>query len=96
MSGSVVFGWSPAAGARLEAAVDHTGRQFEDDGNTRRLEPATVLDLSARVPLTGWLSGWARLENVAGERVEAAVDDDGVVERARPRALMVGVVIRAP
>ena len=96
VSGSVVFGWSPATGARLEAAVDHTGRQFEDDGNTRRLAPATVLDLSARVPLTGWLSGWARLENVAGERVEAAVDDDGVVERARPRALMVGVVIRAP
>ena len=94
LSGSFALGWRPAAGVRVEAVVDHTGRQFEDDANTRRLAPATVLDLSASAPLTRWLSGWARLENAMGERVEAAVDDDRVVERARPRALMVGVEAR--
>ena len=46
VSGSVALGWRPVAGARVEAAVDHTGRQFEDDGNTRRLAPATVLDVA--------------------------------------------------
>ena len=96
LSGSLALGWRLAVGARLVATLDHTGAQFEDDGNTRALAPATVLDLSARLPLFGRLSGWVRLENALAERVEVAVDDDGVLERARPRALMVGVTIRTP
>ncbi len=96
VSGSVTLGWRPAGGARLEATVDHTGPQFEDDGNTRRLSPATVLNLAGSLPLTRRVSGWVRLENALDERVAAAVDDDGVVERARPRALMVGLDLRLP
>ena len=94
LSGSLAVAWVPVRGARLEAAVDHTGRQYEDDGNTRALAAATVLDLSGEWPLTRRLSLWTRLENALDERVEAAVDDAGVIERARPRALFGGLSLR--
>ncbi len=91
LSGALSAGWRGPGGLRLTATLDHAGPQYEDDANTRRLAAATVLDLSAALPLTRALGAWARLENAGGERVEATVDDDGVVERARPRALFAGV-----
>lgn len=91
LSGAVTIGWRPAQRVRLEATLDHTGAQFEDDGNTRRLAAATVLDLGGSLPIARRLIGWARVENALGERVAAAVDDQGVLERARPKALMFGL-----
>ena len=93
LSGSLALGWRSAVGARLDAMLDHTGPQFEDDANDERLRAATVLDLSGSLPVTDRVSAWVRLDNALGERVEAAVDGT-VIERARPRTLTAGFAWR--
>ncbi|WP_440978183.1 TonB-dependent receptor [Sphingomonas pseudosanguinis] len=81
-------------GAALSGTVRHIGRQFEDDQNSRTLAPATTFDAYAAVPiLTGWLIE-ARAENLANARVEAAYSGAGLIERATPRTLWIGVRTR--
>ncbi|WP_343527942.1 TonB-dependent receptor [Sphingomonas sp.] len=81
-------------GYTLSGTVRHIGRQFEDDQNLRSLAPATTLDAYAALPiLRGWLIE-ARAENLADARVEAAYSGAGVIERATPRTLWIGVRTR--
>ena len=81
-------------GATLSGTVRHVGRQFEDDQNSRSLAPATTLDAYAAVPVVrGWLIE-ARAENLADARVEAAYSGAGLIERATPRTLWIGVRTR--
>jgi outer membrane receptor protein involved in Fe transport len=84
------LGWSERD--RFAAlTLSHVGAQFEDDLNTQRLAPATVLGLSGGVPLSRRLSLTARAENLLNETVLAGVNGDGVRERAAPRTLWVGL-----
>ena len=80
-------GWAASLTGR------HVARQFEDDANSRSLAPATTLDAFLAVPLTGGLAIEARAENLTDTRVEAAVTN-GVVERATPRTLWLGLRFR--
>ncbi|MET4896377.1 TonB-dependent receptor [Sphingomonadaceae bacterium jetA1] len=78
-------------GATLSGTVRHVGRQFEDDQNLRTLAPATTLDAYAAVPV---VSGWRielRAENLADAQVQAAYSGAGLIERATPRTLWMGV-----
>ena len=72
----------------------HAARQYEDDANTRVLAAATTLDGYVALPLTRALLIEARAENLANERVEAGISGPGVVERATPRTLWLGLRLR--
>lgn len=89
-SGSATLGWRQG---RWQAATTlrYLSGQYEDDANLRRLADATTLDAVVTVPLLLRLSLEGRAENLTDARIEAAVGGDGVVERASPRTLWVGV-----
>lgn len=89
-SGSATLAWS-RSGWGGSATIRYVGAQFEDDQNSRALDDALTLDLSARVPLAPRLAAEARAENVTDTRVEAAISGDGVIERATPRTIWIGL-----
>lgn len=88
---ALVAGWRGPAGSRVEVALHHSARQFEDDQNSRVLKAATTVDASAAWALGGGLSIELRAENLADATVPATIAADGTVERATPRTLWVGV-----
>ena len=81
-------------GAAAALTLRHVARQFEDDANSRSLAPATTLDAYLALPITAALSVEARAENVIDARVEAGVGAPGVIERATPRTLWLGLRYR--
>lgn len=88
--GSATLGWHRRDwGASLTARL--TDAQFEDDQNLRRLAPAFTLDAAVRMPLANGLSLEARGENLFDARVEAGISGPGVIERATPRTLWIGL-----
>ena len=89
-SGSATLGWQQD-GWRAAATLRYLSDQFEDDANLRRLADATTLDAVVTIPLFRRLSLEGRSENLTDARIEAAVGGDGVVERASPRTLWLGV-----
>jgi len=84
------LGWHSG---RAEASVTarYAGAQFEDDLNRQRLRGAFTLDASALLPVGQRLAVEARVENIADEEVQAAVGAGGVVERATPRTVWLGL-----
>ena len=68
--------------------------QYEDDLNLRRLKPAVTFDGYASAPLGTRIALEVRAENLFNQTVEAAVSGDGVIERALPRTLWIGVRLR--
>ncbi len=89
--GSATLGWRG-----LSASARYVSAQFDDDLNSRRLAPALTVDAVADVPLGRGVSVQLRGENLFDARVEAAVSATGVVERASPRALWIGLRISNP
>jgi outer membrane receptor protein involved in Fe transport len=53
-----------------------------------------TFDAAAALPLTRSLAVEARAENLADARVEAGISGPGVVERATPRTLWLGLRYR--
>jgi outer membrane receptor protein involved in Fe transport len=86
---SATLGWSG-----LSATARYIGAQSEDDQNLRRLQGAFTLDAIAALPVTRSLSIEARGENLADARVEAGISGPGVIERASPRTLWLGLRLR--
>ncbi|ATY33266.1 TonB-dependent receptor [Sphingomonas psychrotolerans] len=79
-------------GASLTAR--YASPQYEDDQNSRELADALTFDAVAAVPLTNNLTVEARAENLADARVEAGISGPGVIERATPRTLWLGLRYR--
>lgn len=67
------------------------GAQFDDDQNMRRIPSATTVDASARLALGHGLSVEMRAENLADVTVVSGVAADGLVDRAQPRTLWLGL-----
>lgn len=88
---SATLAWRAENGARASLAGRYVSRQFEDDLNTQRLSGAFTVDAAASWPLSGRLSIEARTENLFDARVEAGISGDGVIERATPRTLWIGL-----
>lgn len=75
----------------LSTTLRYVSAQFEDDSNSRRLNDAVTLDAVAVVPVTGRMSVFVRGENVTDARVETAISATGVIERAAPRTIWIGL-----
>lgn len=79
---------------RLSVTGRYDGPQFEDDQNLRQLKGAFTLDAAAALPLTSALALEARAENLFDARIEAGISGPGVIERASPRTLWLGLRLR--
>jgi vitamin B12 transporter len=79
-------------GASLTAR--YASPQYEDDQNSRELADALTFDAVAALPLTRSLSVEGRVENLTDARVEAGISGPGVIERATPRTLWLGLRYR--
>jgi outer membrane receptor protein involved in Fe transport len=84
-------GWNDGAGRRGSLTARYVGAQFEDDLNRQRLNDALTLDAAAAWPLTRRLALELRAENLADARVEAGISGAGIIERATPRTLWLGL-----
>lgn len=83
--------WRGQGGARAALSARYVGGQFEDDLNAQRLPDALTFDAAASLPLTPRLALEARAENLADARVVAAISGNGLIERATPRTLWIGL-----
>jgi vitamin B12 transporter len=88
---SLSLGWSGPNGGRASASLRYVGAQYEDDLNRQLLPDALTIDAAVLWPVARGLALEARAENIADERVVAAISSDGLVERATPRTLWLGL-----
>ncbi len=86
---SATLGWR-----WLSGTLRWTSAQFEDDLNLRRLGSAVTLDAVANVPLGERVSLSLRGENLTNTRVEAAISATGIIERATPRTVWLGLTLK--
>jgi outer membrane receptor protein involved in Fe transport len=84
------LGWH-RGGGEASVTARYVAAQYEDDLNRQKLRGAFTLDASARVPVARRVEVEARVENLADAEVQATIGAGGVVERATPRTLWVGV-----
>jgi outer membrane receptor protein involved in Fe transport len=88
--GSATLGWA-ANGAALSLTARYVAAQWDDDQNTRRLAPAATLDGVARLPVRHGITVELRGENLTNTEVQAGTSGNGIVERATPRTLWIGL-----
>ncbi|RHW18626.1 TonB-dependent receptor [Sphingomonas gilva] len=91
---SATIGWEGDAGAAVSLTGRYVSDQYEDDGNSRSLADAFTIDARAEMPVGRGFSIEARGENLADERIETGISGDGIVERASPRTLWIGLRYR--
>jgi len=90
-SASASVAWTGTGGAHASLTARYVGAQYEDDLGTAKLPDALTFDATASLPITRGLSVEARAENIGNERVVAGISGAGIVERATPRTLWVGL-----
>jgi outer membrane receptor protein involved in Fe transport len=78
-------------GAAASVTARYVAGQYEDDLNRQKLRGAFTLDADARVPVAEGIAVEARVENLADEEVQATLGAGGVVERATPRTVWIGL-----
>lgn len=83
---SATLGWH-----EISLTARYVAAQFEDDGNTRRLGDALTLDAVAAIPVAQRLSITLRGENLTNTEVDVGISGAGIVERAAPRTLWIGI-----
>ena len=87
---ATTFAWAGASGARASATMRHVGSQYEDL-NQQVLPDAFTIDAAASLPLGRNLAIEARVENLLDEQVVAGISGSGIIERATPRTLWIGL-----
>lgn len=90
-SASVSLAWAGRGGERASLALRYVGNQYEDDLNRQLIPDALTFDAAALLPLTRRLALEARAENLTDARVVAGISGAGIVERATPRTLWLGL-----
>ena len=88
---SAHFGWQNRRGALASLGLRYVSAPFEDDLNAQRIPDALTLEAVAILPLTRTLALEARGENLTNEEVVAGISGAGIVERATPRTLWLGL-----
>jgi len=82
------------ADTRASLTARYVGAQYEDDLGSRTLPAAFTIDASASIPVAKRLSLEARGENLTDKRIVAGISGAGIVERATPRTLWIGLSLR--
>lgn len=90
-SASASLAWEGARGAYASVGLRYAGNQYEDDLNRQRIPDALTLDAVGALPLTGNLAFEARGENLTDTRIVAGISGAGIIERATPRTLWLGL-----
>jgi len=85
------LGWQGPDGAYASAGTRYVSDQYEDDLNRQRIPGALTFDALAALPLGHGLAIEARGENLTDEEVVAGISGAGIVERATPRTLWLGL-----
>jgi outer membrane receptor protein involved in Fe transport len=83
--------WQGPRGIRASAGLRYVSAQYEDDLNAQRIPDALTLDAAATIPVTRSLAIEARGENLTDQEVVAGISGAGIVERATPRTLWIGL-----
>lgn len=83
--------WRGTNDARASLTARYVGAQYEDDLNSQQLPDALTFDAAATLPLTQALALEAGAENLTDARVVAGISGDGLIERATPRTLWIGL-----
>ncbi|HMG48718.1 MAG TPA: TonB-dependent receptor [Allosphingosinicella sp.] len=83
--------WQGAHGAYASASARYVSGQYEDDLNRQPIPGAITLDAVAAIPITRGLSLEVRGENLTDEEVIAGISGAGILERATPRTLWLGL-----
>jgi len=83
--------WQGPSGFYASAGARYVSGQYEDDLNRQLIPGAFTVDALVAVPLGGGLALEARAENLTDEEVVAGISGAGVVERATPRTLWLGL-----
>jgi vitamin B12 transporter len=76
---------------KVGLTVRYVSDQFEDDANSRRLADALTFDFGVAWRLIDNVMLDLRGENLLDARVEVAVSSSGIIERAIPRTLWLGL-----
>lgn len=88
LTGSI--GWEKGRKAAV-LTIRHSGNQFEDDLNQRKMPAATTVDAFGSWPLLRNLDLVLRGDNLFNDQVVAGIGGDGAIERAAPRTIWLGV-----
>lgn len=83
--------WETANGSGASLSARYVGQQYEDDVNILSLADAFTIDGRMALAVTDRLLVETRVENLLDARVEAAVNSNGIIERAFPRTFWVGL-----
>ena len=92
-SGSASLGWAHGK-LSFDTTARLTGRQFEDDSNSRTLPAALTFDGVGRINLTRHIGLGLRAENIFDRQIIATLAADGTRERALPRTLWIDLTLR--
>jgi outer membrane receptor protein involved in Fe transport len=90
-AGTATAAWRGVRRAEVSVTGRYVSSQYEDDLNRQRLPGAFTVDAAARLPVAHGIAIEARGENLANRRVYAGISSDGIVERATPRTLWIGL-----
>jgi outer membrane receptor protein involved in Fe transport len=90
-TGTASLAWQGPRRAELSVTGRYVSAQYEDDLNRQRLAGAFTIAAAARLPVARGVAIEARGENLANRRVYAGISGDGIVERAAPRTLWIGL-----
>ncbi len=92
LSGSIA--WRGPESSYASLGMRYTGGRFEDDLNRQRIPAALTFDAFAAIPLGRKISVELRAENLTDEQAAAGISGGGIVERATPRTLWIGLRLR--
>jgi outer membrane receptor protein involved in Fe transport len=90
-SAAATLAWHGRSGLLGSLTARYVSGQYEDDLNSQLLPGAVTFDAAFLIPVARKLAVELRGENLADKRVDAGISGNGIVERATPRTLWVGV-----
>ena len=83
--------WTPAAKWMVNAQLRYSGRQFEDDQNSRVLAPFTTVDAAVIYQFSQRGSAAIRIENLFDTEIETGKSADGLLSIGTPRLVTLQV-----
>lgn len=93
-TGTVGLDVSPLDRLQLHGDLRYESARFDDDQNTRRLAPATRVDLRADWSIGHGAGVFAAVDNVFDARIQTARTGDNIVSYDMPRVFSVGLTLR--